>query len=113
MSKESSSSSGTTIAGLLGIAFVVLKLCKVIDWSWWYVTLPFWGGLALVLAILGIGFIVIIIKEASFSQRKKERELYFKGEQPKEIIPGKKSKFMTKLDEAMAASEKARNQKMN
>lgn len=28
---------------MLGVAFVVLKLCKVIDWSWWLVTLPFWG----------------------------------------------------------------------
>lgn len=33
--------------GLLGVAFVVLKLTDVIDWSWWYVTLPFWGSLAL------------------------------------------------------------------
>ena len=28
---------------LLGVAFVVLKLCKVIDWSWVWVTMPFWG----------------------------------------------------------------------
>ena len=33
---------GTSIVGLLGIAFVVLKLCKVITWSWWWVTAPFW-----------------------------------------------------------------------
>jgi hypothetical protein len=26
---------------LLGIAFVVLKLCEIIDWSWWLVLLPF------------------------------------------------------------------------
>jgi len=108
MSKKSSSSSGITVAGLLGIAFVVLKLCKVIDWSWWYVTLPFWGGLALVLTILGIAFLVIVIKETAFSQRKKERELYFKEEQPKEEPKIKQSKFMSRLDEAMAASEKKR-----
>lgn len=28
--------------GLLGIAFVVLKLTEFIDWSWWWVTAPFW-----------------------------------------------------------------------
>ena len=27
-------------ASLLQIAFIVLKLCKVIDWSWWLVLLP-------------------------------------------------------------------------
>jgi len=58
MGKESnSSSSGVSLLGLLGIAFVILKLCNVIDWSWWWVTLPFWGGLALVLlVVLIIGF---------------------------------------------------------
>jgi hypothetical protein len=59
MGKESnSSSSGVSLLGLLGIAFVILKLCNVIDWSWWWVTLPFWGGLALVLlVVLIVGFI--------------------------------------------------------
>lgn len=28
--------------GLLGIAFIVLKLTSVIDWSWWLVTMPLW-----------------------------------------------------------------------
>lgn len=42
---------GIGVLGLLGVAFVVLKLCDVIDWSWWWVTALFWGGLALVLAI--------------------------------------------------------------
>lgn len=40
-----------TIVGLLGVAFIILKLCKVIDWSWWWVTLPFWGGFALIIPI--------------------------------------------------------------
>lgn len=26
---------------VLGIVFVVLKLCGVIDWSWWWVVSPF------------------------------------------------------------------------
>jgi hypothetical protein len=53
MSKSSSSSSsGIGVVGLLGVAFVVLKLTGVIDWSWWWVTLPFWGGFALAILIL-------------------------------------------------------------
>jgi hypothetical protein len=59
MSKDSNSSSSSIgVLGLLGVAFVILKLCHVIDWSWWWVTLPFWGGLALVIAILLIVFII-------------------------------------------------------
>lgn len=42
------------IVGLLGVAFVVLKLTKTIAWSWWWVTAPFWGPIALILLFLGI-----------------------------------------------------------
>ena len=45
------------VLGCLGIVFVMLKLCEVIDWSWWLVTLPFWGGLAL-LAMVGLVYFV-------------------------------------------------------
>jgi hypothetical protein len=49
---KSSSSGGISVLGLLGVVFVTLKLCGVIDWSWWWVTAPFWGGFALLLAAL-------------------------------------------------------------
>ena len=59
MSNNSSSSSGGIgVIGLLGVAFVVLKLTGFIDWSWWWVTAPFWGGLALVLLIVMIAFVI-------------------------------------------------------
>lgn len=59
---SSSSSGGIGLFGVLGVVFVVLKLTHVIDWSWWWVTLPFWGGFAfilLVLFILGIGIAIL------------------------------------------------------
>lgn len=34
---------------LLGLVFVVLKLTNVIDWSWWWVTCPFWVELAFII----------------------------------------------------------------
>jgi hypothetical protein len=37
---------------LLGIVFVGLKLGGVIHWSWWWVTLPFWGQLGVILMVL-------------------------------------------------------------
>ena len=58
MSTATSSSSGIGVLGLLGVVFVTLKLTGVIGWSWWWVTAPFWGGLALVMVVLVIGAIV-------------------------------------------------------
>jgi hypothetical protein len=43
---------GISFAGLLAIAFIVLKLTKVINWSWWWVVSPLWLPIALVLVIL-------------------------------------------------------------
>lgn len=50
------------VFGLLGVAFVVLKLCKVIAWSWWWVLAPFWFPAVAVLAILfGVLLVTSII----------------------------------------------------
>ena len=32
---------------LLGLVFIILKLCSVITWSWWLVLLPIYGGILL------------------------------------------------------------------
>lgn len=52
--KSSSAGGGIGITGVLGVVFVVLKLTGHIDWSWWWVTAPFWGPFAFVLAIFTI-----------------------------------------------------------
>ncbi|EKT4107934.1 hypothetical protein QEG46_003956 [Stenotrophomonas maltophilia] len=52
MSKSSSSNGGIGFTGLLTVAFVVLKLTKVIDWSWWWVLSPIWIAAALSFAII-------------------------------------------------------------
>ena len=39
---------------VLGIVFVTLKLTHYIDWSWWWVTAPFWGPFA-----IAIGFMLL------------------------------------------------------
>lgn len=58
MSQSESSSGGIGICGALGILFVGLKLTGYINWSWWWVTLPFWGPLVLVL-VIGVLFIIV------------------------------------------------------
>jgi len=52
MAENNQTKSGISTLSLLGVAFVGLKLCNVIDWSWWWITLPFWGGLGLVILLL-------------------------------------------------------------
>ena len=54
MSNSSSSSGGVGFVGLLTVAFIVLKLTKVIDWSWWWVLSPVWITFAIIAAILAI-----------------------------------------------------------
>lgn len=58
---SSSSSSSVSILGLLGVAFVVLKLCGVINWSWWWITLPFWGPLAILAVVLLVAGIIFFL----------------------------------------------------
>lgn len=50
---------GIGVTGVLGVVFVVLKLLGVINWSWWLVTLPFWGGA--ILYILVVTLVIIWI----------------------------------------------------
>ena len=54
--RNTTSTTGISFVGILFVAFLVLKLTHVIDWSWWWVTAPLWGGLA-----VGIVFVVIFI----------------------------------------------------
>lgn len=49
-------SGGTSLLGLLGLLFVGLKLTGFIDWSWWWVTAPFWGGAAVGVGLIAIAF---------------------------------------------------------
>lgn len=47
-----SSGGGVGFAGLLTIVFIVLKLTKVISWSWLWVLSPLWIGWSLVIVLL-------------------------------------------------------------
>ena len=56
-------SSGLSLCSLLTVAFVVLRLCKVIDWSWWWVLSPLWMPWAIAFVVMGIvGTIVVAAK---------------------------------------------------
>ena len=51
MTNNNSSAGGIGFAGVLTIAFIVLKLCKVINWSWWWVLSPTWVCILLVIIL--------------------------------------------------------------
>lgn len=55
-------SGGVSFLGLLLLLFLGLKLTNQIDWSWWWVTAPLWGPIALVLGFaLTVIFIAVLI----------------------------------------------------
>lgn len=54
------SGTGGSISTILLVVFIVLKLCKVIDWSWWWVFSPLWIPFAIVIFI----FIIIGLFQA-------------------------------------------------
>ena len=54
MAESKGVSGGIGFGGLLAIVFIVLKLTKVISWSWLWVLSPIWIPLA-----IGIGILVL------------------------------------------------------
>lgn len=61
MSKNQIRQSGggsISFMSLLTIVFIVLKLCSVIKWSWWWVLAPMWIPTLLVIVALVIAVIL-------------------------------------------------------
>lgn len=46
------SNGGVTLVELIGVVFIVLKLCKVINWPWIWVLAPLWGGFICIILII-------------------------------------------------------------
>lgn len=55
---------GISLPMVVGVVFTILKLTGVIDWSWWWVTVPFWGPVALTV-LLALVFIGTLTYKAS------------------------------------------------
>lgn len=52
------SNGGIGLVGLLTIVFTVLKLTRVITWSWWWVLSPMWISILLIIVVLIIGMLL-------------------------------------------------------
>lgn len=66
MEKKVIKKNGVGFCGLLTIAFIVLKLCKVITWSWVWVLAPLWISWALWLVLVIIAVVIQYLNTRSF-----------------------------------------------
>lgn len=55
---ENVKNTNISLSTILFVVFLILKLTKVIDWSWWWVTAPLWIPFGLALLIITIGLLV-------------------------------------------------------
>ena len=58
-SNQTTVATGTSLPTLLTVLFIALKLCDIIDWSWWWVLspIPIVIGIALVAFTAAFGFL--------------------------------------------------------
>lgn len=58
---------------VLFLVFLILKLTNVISWSWWWITAPLWGSLAIGITIFTVPILItgmVIIAEFILSSLK-------------------------------------------
>lgn len=60
--KDKGISYGLILAILLTVAFVVLRLLKVISWSWWWVVSPLWIYFAISVIMLIVVAVIVAIR---------------------------------------------------
>ena len=61
---NNNSSGGIGFVGVLTVVFIVLKLCGVIEWSWWWVLAPAWIATSVVLMIVTVcGILYWLLKD--------------------------------------------------
>ena len=51
---------------VLALTFVILKLCNVITWSWWWVLSPLWISAGIIILALIILVIRDVIKNSKY-----------------------------------------------
>lgn len=62
--EDKTNNSGIGFVGLLQIVFIVLKLCKVINWKWIIVLMPLWLSTIIYLIVVVIALIIVHINNS-------------------------------------------------
>jgi membrane protein YdbS with pleckstrin-like domain len=93
MSDNKNASGGASFSGLLLLAFIVLKLCNVIHWSWLWVLSPFWIPVSICMVLL------LVIGVFRFLEWRKDKQIVTRqGEL--------KSKWQERIDQMKEAQAK-------
>lgn len=104
MSKETNTtSSGIGFSGLLTITFIVLKLTKYINWSWWWVLSPLWISTLIVIIFLLLYLSITLI--TTYYKRKKRNKNKINTNVPK-------TGFMKRLEEAEHIRQEVLNKRL-
>lgn len=63
MNTRPAGNGGIGILGMVFITFLVLKLCGIITWSWWWITAPLWiPCAAFIITIILIVAVILVYK---------------------------------------------------
>lgn len=105
MSNNNSASGGIGFLGLLTVlltvAFIVLKLCKAIDWSWIWVLSPIWIYLGAAILLL------LIYAWAKARVDKNEKNRIESGYNKQAWDSGGKSKWQLRMEQMQEAQKKS------
>ena len=71
--RNNTTAGGIGFCGLLAVAFIVLKLAGVINWSWLWVLAPIWIPTAITLTIIVTVLIVVLVKETLRALERRRR----------------------------------------
>jgi hypothetical protein len=108
MSESKSSSGGIGFCGLLTIVFITLKLCQVIDWSWWWVLCPVWIALALACLVIGVAYLWSYVATRFFSTPIQKE--YMRRIQEENKKNAGKSKWQIRMEQMQEAQKKRTDQ---
>ena len=59
---------------LLGLAFIILKLCKVINWPWVWVLAPIWISFIIVVVLF---IVLVVVNKQDYKREQKEFRKYY------------------------------------
>lgn len=99
--------------GLLALVFIVLKLTGTIDWSWWWVTSPLWGGIVIVMAIIIILRCLVVPLLDIYNRIFHKEEYKYMKKLNKRINKKPKVSLQEKLRFLMDEQERLRKEKEN
>jgi hypothetical protein len=107
---NSNNSGGIGFLSLLGIVFIVLKLCNVIAWPWLWVLCPLWIAPALLL-ILFVGTTIWAFIKIRFFLTLRQREQINKIKEEQKKYAGK-SKWQIRMEQMQEAQKLRENKNL-